>query len=175
MTEASLLGNCQQEQRFRNSDHLAFERLKRLLERETSLPSLVFGRAYPITCKFVNLAHVVGSVDLLRGQAFEVLTVPWDGGYQPGMLFGTLQGSSGLLTLEQFFPLGGLEEPPRSSSEGGGLTPLLPLPDCALTTRSTDKQPRPGPAFMILKICWRSSPRVITWGKTPGGVQTGTA
>ena len=71
MTEASLLENCQQEQRhFRNSDNLAFERLKRLLERKTSLPSLVFGRAYPITCKFVNLAHVVGSVDLLRGQAF---------------------------------------------------------------------------------------------------------
>ncbi len=27
----------------------------------------------------------------------------------------------GLLTLEQFFPLGGLEGPPRRSSQGGGL------------------------------------------------------
>ncbi len=144
MTEASLLGNCQQEQRhFRHSNHLAFERLKRLLERETSLPSLAFGRAYPITCKIVNLAHVVGSVDLLRGQAFEVLTVPWDGGYQPGILLGPLQGSSGLLTLEQFFPPGGLEGPPRRSSKGGGLTPLLPLPDCVLTTRSTNTNPGP--------------------------------
>jgi len=38
-----------------------------------------------------------------------------------GPLLGTLQGSSGLLTLEQFFPLGGLEGPPRRSSQGGGL------------------------------------------------------
>ncbi|MEE9232056.1 MAG: hypothetical protein V3U07_01235, partial [Nitrospirales bacterium] len=57
----------------------------------------------------------------IRGQAFEVLTVTWDWGYQPGMLLGTLQGSSALLTLEQFFPLGGLEGSPRRSSQGGGL------------------------------------------------------
>jgi len=85
----------------------------------------------------------------MRGQAFEVLTVTWVWGYQPGMLLGTLQGSSGLLTLEQFFPLGGLEGPPRRSSQGGGLTLLLPLPNCVLTTRSTDRQPRPGPDYMI--------------------------
>ncbi len=133
------------------------------------MPSLAFGRAYPITCKIVNLAHVVGSVDLLRGQDFEVLTVTWDGGYQPGMLLGPLQGSSGLLTLEQFFPPGGLEGPPRRSSQGGCLTPLLSLPDCVQTSRSTDRQPRPGPDYLILKICWRSSPRVITWCKTSGG------
>ncbi len=39
-----------------------------------------------------------------------------------GELLGTLQGSSGLLTLEQFFPLGGLERPPHRSSQGGGLS-----------------------------------------------------
>ncbi len=145
MTGASLLGNCRQEQRHsRNSNHLAFERLERMLERGTSLSSLAFGRAYPITCKIVNLAHVVGSVDLLRGQAFEVLTVTWVWGYQPGMLLGMLQGSSGLLTLEQFFPPGGLEGPPRRSSQGGGLNKHIwnfPL-DLGLGNRIKDDSPR---------------------------------
>ncbi len=40
----------------------------------------------------------------------------------PGVpLLGMWQGLSGLLTLEQFFPLGGLEGPPRRLSQGGGL------------------------------------------------------
>ena len=105
----------------------------------------------------------------------QVLTVTWDGGYQPGMLMGPLQGSSDLLTLEQFFPPGGLEGPPRRSSQGGCLTPLLSLPDCVQTSQSTDRQPWPGPDYLILKICWRSSPRVITWGKTLGGARRATS
>jgi hypothetical protein len=48
------------------------------------------------------------------------------------LLLGTLQGLSGLLTLEQFFPLGGFEGPPCRLSQGGGLTLLLPLPNCVL-------------------------------------------
>ncbi len=60
------------------------------------------------------------------------------------MLLGMLQGSSGLLTLEQVFSLGGLEGSPRRSSQDGGLNKHIrkfPL-NLGLGNRIKDDSPR---------------------------------
>jgi hypothetical protein len=56
------------------------------------------------------------------------------------LLLGTLQGLSGLLTLEQFFPLGGFEGPPCRLSQGGGLNKHIWNFPLNLGFRESDKR-----------------------------------